>query len=808
MAKDPKKLKIKIKKKKSSSKSTTNTEISKSTSTSKSTVKPLKSAKESTKKTKIGQEIQKKEYNLPEPDYAAVVAKELGITTRQTTNVINLLDDDNTIPFISRYRKEQTGSLDEVAIRDIDKKTQYLRSLTKRKKEILSSILTQDKLTPELEKKILKSDKISEIEELYLPYKPKKKTKGIIAKEFGLEPLAIIIKTEDNAEAKAEQFIDTEKGIDNVETAITHASYIIAEEFAENFEVRKHLRQYIKNYGEYHIKKKTEEKDEFDMYKDYEEPVNSIKNHRILAINRGEKKGILSVKTNVDNDEAFAEVYKLFLNKNQYNDNKIHEEACRDGFKRLLFKSIEKDIRSELTKKAELEAIDVFSQNLYDLLMTPPLKNQNIMAIDPGIRTGSKVVILNRFGNYVTTDLVYQLKEDDTKRTIAKYVKKYEINLIAIGNGTACRDVEKVVAAAITQYSLDCKYLLVAETGASIYSASDVAREEFPDLDVTVRGAISIGRRVLDPLSEFVKIDPKSLGVGQYQHDVNQRELSGKLDEVVEQSVNQVGVVVNTASSQLLKYVSGLSTRAAKSIVKYRLKNGPYKSRKDLLSVPGFGKKTFEQAAGFLRVPESNNFLDNSWVHPESYEIAEELRKIQDKGKNLDNKLKLQIAKQYGKGIETIDDILEDLKKPGRDPREDIEKPILRDDILTIQDLKTGMQLKGTVRNVTKFGAFVDIGLKNEGLVHISEIADEYVEDPLSKVHVGQIVDVTVIDIDTDRKRVGLSMRSDANASDRKTTTKKKSKSTPKKSASNNRPRNTQKDDKQTLGDLFKNIDL
>ncbi|MCX8058905.1 MAG: RNA-binding transcriptional accessory protein [Spirochaetes bacterium] len=761
------------------------------------------------------QKVEKKEYPLEEPAYDKIISQELNLKQYQVKNTINLLNNDNTIPFIARYRKEMTGSLDEVIIREIDHKYKYLKSLYQRKKEVLSSILTQGKLNSELEKKILDADKISVVEELYLPFKPKKKTKGMLAKELGLEPLAIKIKKESDPFIYANEFIDPEKGIKSAEDAIKFASYIIMEEFSNYFEVRNTLKNLIFNQGEFNIKKKTpEEIDEFDMYKDYKEPVKTIKNHRILAINRGEKKDKLIVKIVINDDAAFEECYNIYKIKEECIENKYLRQACLDGYKKSLFSSIENLVRNELTERAEKEAIDVFSKNLENLLMTPPLKNRKILAIDPGIRTGSKIAILNSYGDFVDKSIIYQENENESISKIVELVEQYNIELIAIGNGTASREVESIVAKAIKENNLNCKYIIVAETGASVYSASDIAREEFPDLDVTIRGAISIGRRVLDPLSEFVKIDPKSLGVGQYQHDVNQKILSEKLDEVVEMCVNKVGVLLNTASISLLKYVSGISSNIAKAIVEWRKKNGPFKSREDLLKVPGFGIKTFEQAAGFLRIPESNNFLDNSWVHPESYQIALEILKLQKENVELTLPIKEEIAKKYGKGIETINDIIEDLKKPGRDPREDIIPPILKEDITKIEDLKVGMKLKGTVRNVTKFGAFVDIGLKNDALVHISQICDKFVDDPLSKVHVGQIVDVIVIDIDKERGRVSLSMKDlefKEKSSNFEVIKKKENRDIGNKKIDNKEKNILDKKSdstKVTLGDLFKNIKI
>ncbi len=769
-----------------------------------------KEIKQKTTKSKkqdkaIDEETPTMQYKMPYIDFIEKISEKEQLKKFQVENTVKLLDDENTVPFIARYRKEMTGSLDEVQIRSIEKKINYERNLYQRKGEVLSSILSQGKLTEELEKKILESEKLSEVEELYLPYKPKRKTRAAKAIEKGLAPLAEIIKKNDNIEVKAKEFINTELGVNNIEEAIAGAMDIIAEEFAEFFEVRNSLRQIILDTGNFEVKKKDpDEKDEFDMYKDYKEPVKTIKNHRILAINRGENKDKLFVKIAVDDDFAFKSTYNLFISKNQCIDNNWLNLGCQDGYKRLLYPSIISDIRQNLTEKAEKEAITVFAKNLFNLLLSPPLKNRRILAIDPGIRTGSKIAILDEFGNFLDDTKIYQEDVEDSIDTLEKLVKKYRVELIAIGNGTASRDVEKLVANAIKDRNLNCKFLIVPETGASVYSASDVAREEFPELDVTVRGAISIGRRVLDPLTEYVKIDPKSLGVGQYQHDVNQKELSKTLDEVVEDAVNKVGVFLNTASVQLLKHVSGITERVAKNIVDYRLKHGPFKNRFDLLKVSGVGEKVFTQAAGFLRIPESPNKLDNSWIHPESYPIAEELLKIIDSGKELKEDIALEIAKKYGKSKETINDILTDFKKPGRDPREDIEPPILKADVLSIEDLKDGMILKGTVRNVTDFGAFVDIGIKNDGLVHISELSDSFVDNPLSIVQVGQIVEVRVIEVDKERGRVSLSMKKD---SSKATISSSAKVSKPFNNIkSEQKPKSNQPSKTTTFGDLFKNL--
>ncbi len=766
----------------------------------------VKGKKKTRKKVSSKEEAFSIQYKMPDIDFVDLIASRLSLKRFQVENTIKLLDDENTVPFIARYRKEMTGSLDEVQIRNIEKQINYERNLYQRKGEVLSSILSQDKLTQELEKKILSSEKLSEVEELYLPYKPKRKTRAAKAIEKGLAPLAQIIKINDNPQLQAQKFIDLQKGVANVEEALSGAMDIIAEEFAEFFEVRTMLRQIVLTSGKFEVKKKNpEEKDEFDMYKDYTEPVKTIKNHRILAINRGESKDKLNVKITIDDDSSFKMLYDLFIEKNKCIDNEYLKIATEDGYKRLLLPSIISDIRQDLTDKAEKEAINVFAKNLYNLLLTPPLKNRRILAIDPGIRTGSKIAILDEFGNFLDDTKIYQENIEESMQTLEKLVKKYKIELIAIGNGTASRDVERLVGNTIKEKNLKCKFLIVPETGASVYSASDIAREEFPDLDVTVRGAISIGRRVLDPLTEYVKIDPKSLGVGQYQHDVNQRELTKTLDEIVEDAVNKVGVFLNTASIPLLKHISGISDKVAKNIFEYRKNHGPFQSRFDLLKVPGVGEKVFTQAAGFLRIPESKNKLDNSWIHPESYPIAEELLKIIESGKELKEEIAIEIAKKYGKNKETIKDILEDFKRPGRDPREDIEAPILKSDILSIEDLKEGMILKGTVRNVTDFGAFVDIGIKHDGLVHISELSDNFVDNPLNVVQVGQIVEVRVIEIDKERSRVSLSMKKDASKTAVSPSTKNAKPNNFNKDSDKNYTQD-KRDQKSTFGDLFKKL--
>ena len=686
------------------------------------------------------------------------IAIKTEVTPNQVAATVKLLDEENTVPFIARYRKEWTGSLDEKQIRDIERYLKYFRLLEDRKKTILESIEKQGKLTDELKEKIIAAEKIQELEDLYLPYKPKRRTRATIAKEKGLEPLAEIVLDEKDPEKHAAEYVDEKKGVKNIQEALAGAMDIVAEIVAEDAEIRAFMRKAVLQKGIIKTKaKEMKPHSELDMYKEYEEPVSGIKPHRTLAINRGERLNELTVKIEFPDEIIIENIKDYFI----IEENRYLIMAIEDAYKRLLKPSIEREVRKILSEGSEDQAIQVFSKNLNKLLLQAPMKGFIVMGVDPGIRTGSKLAVVDQHGEYQAYGLFYQKELEKSSRIIKEFVEKYKVELIAIGNGTGFRDVEKLVAATIKTLNLDVKYTIVPETGASVYSASDIAREEFPDLDLTVRGAISIGRRLQDPISELVKIEPKSLGVGQYQHDVDQSRLSEELDHVVEDCVNQVGVNLNTASYSLLRYISGITGSVARKIVLYRKMHDGFHNRDELKKIKGFGEKAFEQAAGFLKIPDSKDPLDNTWVHPESYEVARELLKFQDDKKKIkiNQKNKSEIAKNFSVGLPTLEDIILSLEKPNLDPRDDVEKPILRDEVLSMKDLKKGMVLKGIVRNVVDFGAFVDIGIKNDGMVHISEIGQKYIKHPLEAVQVGDVVDVMVIDLDFDRERVALSIK-------------------------------------------------
>lgn len=704
------------------------------------------------------------------------IATELGIKIDQVSNTIKLLDEGATVPFIARYRKEVTENLDETQISKISEMVIYLRNLEARKEEVIRLIEEQDKLTEELKKQILSAEKLQAVEDIYFPYKKKRKTKADIAKEQGLEPLSLEIykmSTLKELEEKAKEFINEE--VVTVEDAIEGAKLIVAQNLSETPEYRERLREEMQKKGVV-ISKKSKKAEELDgklIYKDYyeyTEPVSKVLSHRVLALNRGEKEGVLSVGLIFqERDREFIEIYLLkdFQNKGL---NNLHREIIKDSLDRLILPSIEREVRNILTEKAEDEAIVVFKENLKNLLMQPPLDKKNILALDPGYRTGCKVAIIDKDGFFKENTVFYlvkamhnerQLKEAESK--IINFIDKYSIDIIVIGNGTASRETESFVAEVLKKVKKDVKYLIGNEAGASIYSASKIAVEEFPDLDVTVRGAISIGKRIQDPLAELVKIDPKSIGVGMYQHDVNQKRLDASLGEVIEQVVNNIGVNLNTASWALLSYISGVKKTVAKNIVDYRRDNGNFKNRKELLKVKGLGAKAYEQMAGFLVIPDGVNILDNTIIHPESYKIAEEM--LGSVGYSLkEYSQDLQGAKEALKGLssfttETEKDIYEALIKERRDPRDSLPKPLLKSDILNIDNLQPGMELEGTVRNVIKFGAFIDIGLKNDALLHISEISDKFIDDPSKVLSVGQIIKVKIKDIDKERERVGLTKK-------------------------------------------------
>jgi RNA binding S1 domain protein len=711
---------------------------------------------------------------------AGVIAQELGVKEFQVQNTIKLIDDGNTIPFIARYRKEATGGLSDEVLRNLNDRLTYLKNLNKRKEEISKSIEEQGKMTDELKIQIENAIILSEVEDIYRPYKQKKRTRASIAKEKGLEPLATIIYLQTDKRPVleiAKEFINEEKGVNNEEEALTGAKDIIAENISDVAEYRKRIKQMC--YREGLIKTKAtndEEKSSYEMYYDFSEKINRIPSHRILAINRGEKEDFLKVKLEKPEDTIINYIENDIIKGNtEFTD--ILKETINDSFKRLIEPSIDREIRSDLTEKAEEQAIKVFGKNAKQLLLGSPIKGQTVMGFDPAYRTGCKIAVIDETGKVLDTATIYptapQNDVENSKKTLLDLIKKDNINIIAIGNGTASRESEQFVSGVIKEASKDVNYAIVSEAGASVYSASKLATEEYPDINVSIRGAISIARRLQDPLAELVKIDPKSIGVGQYQHDVNQKRLSESLSGVVEDSVNSVGVDVNTATPSLLTYVSGLNNSISKNIVKYRDENGKFKNRKELLKVAKLGKSAYEQCGGFIRIYDGDNPLEVTAVHPESYEIAENLLKeigckkqdLRDKEglKTIKEKLANINIKETSKKLNTseitLKDIIEELSKPGRDPREDMPKQILRSDVLKFEDLKEGMVLNGTVRNVIDFGAFVDIGVKHDGLVHISEMSNNYVKNPSEIVSVGDIVKVKVIGIDNEKQKVKLSMK-------------------------------------------------
>ena len=711
-----------------------------------------------------------------------ILSKELGISLKQVTSVIEMLDEGNTVPFIARYRKERTGGLTDEVLRKFNERLTYLRNLESRKEDVLRIIEEQEKLTPELKLNIEKATTLTEVEDIYRPFKAKKRTRATMAVEKGLKPLAeLILLGEFNGDIveEANKYINEEKGVKKEEEALQGAMDIISEIISDNADYRKWIRNFVQKDGIIQVKGSSEEQTPYEMYYDYKEPVRTIPSHRILAINRGEKEKILSVKVTCNDDKIIDYLNKKVLKGNKITD-KYLEESIKDSFKRLIYPSIEREIRSELTSKGEEGAIDIFKANLKALLMQAPIKGKVVMGFDPGFRTGCKVAILDETGKFVENTTVYptapQNRIDETISTLKKLIKKHGVQVISLGNGTASRESEEVIAKMLKEIKdetgKELFYVIVSEAGASVYSASELANKEYPDLDVTVRGAISIGRRLQDPLAELVKIDPKAIGVGQYQHDVTQKKLDESLAGIVEDCVNNVGVDLNIATPSLLSYISGINASIAKNIVDYREENGKFKSRKELLKVKRLGQKAYEQCAGFLRVMESKEALDNTSVHPESYKVAKELIKTlgytEEDLKNgklvdIDERVKAKgisnLAKELEVGEPTLNDIIKEIKKPGRDPREELPKPIFKSGVIEMKDLKPGMILMGTVRNVSDFGAFVDIGVHQDGLVHKSQMADKFVKHPLDIVKVGDIVEVRILDVDLKRKRISLSMK-------------------------------------------------
>ena len=720
-------------------------------------------------------------------EHISKIAAELNIKPQQVTAVALLFEEGATVPFIARYRKEATGLLDEVAVTSIRERLGQLEELDKRREAILLSLKERNLLTDELNGKIMAAETMTTLEDIYLPFRPKRRTRATIAKEKGLEPLAeMIFKQDENTDpsAEASPFIDTEKGVNSIEEALSGARDIIAEWINENQEAREKMRLLYSSRGVFKVNVIAGKENEGAKYKDYfdcEEPVATAPSHRVLAIRRGEKEEILSMKISPPEEEALSLLDSLFVKGKSPSSVEV-KEAAHDSYSRLLSFSMETEIRLETKKRADETAIHVFSDNLRELLLSSPLGQKRVMGIDPGIRTGCKVVCMDRQGNLLHHETIFPFSSEDARKAaadaIVRLAAQYQTEAIAIGNGTAGRDSEAFVKA--LGLPKEIQVVLVNESGASIYSASEVARSEFPDLDLTYRGSVSIGRRLMDPLAELVKIDPKSIGVGQYQHDVNQQALKDSLDNVVISCVNAVGVEVNTASEQLLTYVSGLGPQLAKNVIAFRKEQGPLSSRDDLKKVHRLGPKAFEQAAGFLRIRGASNPLDSSAVHPESYPIVEAMAKdlncsVADLIVNADLRKKIDLSRYVTEtvGMPTLTDIMEELAKPGRDPRKQFEAMNFADGVETIEDLKPGMRLNGVVTNVAAFGAFVDIGVHQDGLVHVSQLADRFVKDPQQVVKVNQRVSVTVLEVDTIRKRISLSMKSPGNQGEKKSEVKK-----------------------------------
>lgn len=706
--------------------------------------------------------------------------KEFNLKPFQVQNTVNLIDAGNTIPFIARYRKEVTGELNDQVLRELYERLVYLRNLEERREDVRRLIDGQGKLTEELNKALSAAVTLQEIEDIYRPYKVKRKTRASVAKEKGLEPLATIIYAQmpsrTTATELASKYIDTEKGVNTVEEALAGAMDIIAEEVSDNAQYRKELRELIFRDGLLVTTAKKEEDSVYRMYYDFKEPVSKIANHRVLAINRGEKEEYLQVKIEVDSAKCLIYLKGKSIKNTNPDMGKYVELAIEDSYTRLIFPSLERDIRNKLTEVAQEQAIKVFSENLRNLLLQSPVKDRVVLGLDPAYRTGCKIAVVDETGKVLETTVIYptppQNKVEEAKVKLTNLIEKYKVDIISIGNGTASKESEMFVVELLREIDRKVYYMVVSEAGASVYSASKLGAEEFPEFDVALRSAVSIARRLQDPLAELVKIDPKAIGVGQYQHDMNQKRLDESLGGVVEACVNSVGVDLNTASAPLLSYISGVSTSIAKNVVEYREQNGKFKNRSEIKKVKKLGDKTFEQCAGFLRIADGENILDNTSVHPESYKAAKKLlekmgyaladvnnKKLDGLDKKVEQYGIDKVAEELEVGVPTLRDIINELLKPGRDPRDELPKPVLRTDILSMEDLKPEMILTGTVRNVADFGAFVDIGVHQDGLVHISQLADKFVKNPMGIVAVGDIVKVRVLEVDVDRKRISLSMR-------------------------------------------------
>ena len=706
------------------------------------------------------------------------LATELQIRKEQADAAVKLIDEGNTIPFIARYRKEATGALSDEVLRNLHERLQYLRNLEEKKEQVIETIDQQGKLTPELRRQIQEAVTLVAVDDLYRPYRPKKRTRAMIAREKGLEPLANIIllqKTAKSVEEEAQAYVDPDKGVETVEDAIAGARDILAEQVADRSDYRKSIRSWTMKEGCLVVRAKDEKAESvYEMYYDFREPLSKMTGYRVLAINRGEKEKFLTVKVEAPDAQILSALCRTMIRREDSPVAAVLKDAIVDGYNRLIAPAIERDIRNELTEKAQSGAINVFGRNLKQLLMQPPIKGQTVLGWDPAFRTGCKLAVVDATGKVLDTMVVYptapQCKVAEAKKTVHDLIRKYHVSLISVGNGTASRESEQVITELLKEIPEKVSYVIVNEAGASVYSASKLATEEFPEFDVGQRSAASIARRLQDPLAELVKIEPKAIGVGQYQHDMNQKKLEETLHGVVEDCVNKVGVDLNTASFSLLSYISGISRTVAKNIVAYREANGRFHTREELKKVPKLGPKAFLQCAGFLRIPGGDNPLDNTGVHPESYEAAGRLlsrmgyekTQIGEKG---GCHLKKQIrdmdalAEELQVGALTLQDIVDELEKPGRDPRNDMPKPILRTDVLEMKDLKEGMVLKGTVRNVIDFGAFVDIGVHQDGLVHISQMSDKYIKHPLEVVSVGDVIDVQVLGVDMNKKRIQLTMK-------------------------------------------------